>query len=97
MALLALAVAALPASAKTDKEKLDQQAASAALARGEILPIVRILGFATAKVPGDVLKVKLERKPTGFRYEVKILAQNGHVREVKLDARNGHILSIEDD
>jgi uncharacterized membrane protein YkoI len=102
MALMAIAIVALPATAKDDpakinREKLDQQAASAALARGEILPIVRLLGFATAKVPGDVLKVKLERKTAGFQYEVKILARNGRVREVKLDARNGHILSIEDD
>jgi uncharacterized membrane protein YkoI len=80
-----------------DHDREDQLAASAALARGEILPIARILEIATASVPGDVLKVKLEREKWGFKYEVKILAHNGRVREVELDARNGRILSIEDD
>lgn len=85
------------ASALDEKDRTDQIAASQALARGEILPIVKILEIASAKVPGDILKVKLERKPAGFQYEVKILARNGRVREIELDARNGRILSIEDD
>ncbi len=92
--LLASPVSAL---AVDEKDRADQIAASQALARGEILPIVKILDIATAKVPGDVLKVKLERKPAGFQYKVKILAKNGRVREIELDARNGRILSIEDD
>ena len=75
----------------------DQKAASAALARGEILPIVKVLEIATGIVPGDVLKVKLEREPFGFKYEVKILAKNGRVREVEVDARSGKLLKIEDD
>lgn len=99
--IIMLALAALPLSAAVasdkDKDRADQIAASQALARGEILPIVRILGIANAKVPGDVLKVKLERKTVGFQYEVKILAQNGRVREIELDAKTGRILSIEDD
>jgi uncharacterized membrane protein YkoI len=99
--LLALcALAALPASAQDSKharEAADQRAASAALARGEILPIVKVLEIATARVPGDVLKVKLERESFGFKYEVKILAKNGRVREVEVDARTGRILKIEDD
>lgn len=97
--MFALATLPLSAAAATDKEKdrADQVAASQALARGEILPIVRILSIASAKVPGDVLKVKLERKAVGFQYEVKILAKNGRVREIELDAKTGRILSIEDD
>lgn len=80
-----------------DHDREDQLAASAALARGEILPISKILEIATSAVPGDVLKVKLEREKSGFEYEVKILARNGRVREIELDARNGKVLSIEDD
>jgi uncharacterized membrane protein YkoI len=89
---------AVPASAQDKhKDRADQKAASEALARGEILPIVRVLGLATAQVPGDVLKVKLERESFGFKYEVKILAKNGRVREVEIDARSGKLLKIEDD
>lgn len=97
--LLAAAVTAfaiaVPSHAKDDKA--DQRAASAALARGEILPIARVLTIATERVPGDVLKVKLEREAFGFKYEVKILTGGGRVREVEVDARTGRILKIEDD
>ena len=97
LGLLSLALAG-PATAKPDaRERADQEAASAALARGEILPIPRVLAIATGAVAGDVVKVKLERKPFGFQYEVKILAKNGRLREIELDARTGRILSVEDD
>lgn len=95
--LAAGALLAAPLAASSKQDKADQQAASAALARGEILPIVRVLGIATARVPGDVLKVKLEREPWGFKYEVKVLAKNGRVREVEIDAKTGKVVKIEDD
>jgi uncharacterized membrane protein YkoI len=89
---------ASPVAAKDDaKDRADQKAASEALARGEILPIVRVLDIATKLVPGDVLKVKLEREPFGFKYEVKILAKNGRVREVEINAATGKLIKIEDD
>lgn len=102
MLLLVAAMAALAAPAltlaKDDKDdKADQRAASAALARGEILPIARVLAIATERVPGDVLKVKLERESFGFKYEVKILTGGGRVREVEIDAKSGRIIKIEDD
>jgi len=99
--ILLAAAAALAAPvltlAKSDDDKADQRAASAALARGEILPIVRVLAIATERVPGDVLKVKLERESFGFKYEVKILTAGGRVREVEIDAKTGRVLKIEDD
>jgi uncharacterized membrane protein YkoI len=95
-AMVALATPALTLASDKDDEA-DQRAASAALARGEILPIVRVLAIATERVPGDVLKVKLERESFGFKYEVKILTRSGRVREVEVDARTGRILKIEDD
>ena len=95
-AMVALATPALTLASDKDDEA-DQRAARAALARGEILPIVRVLAIATERVPGDVLKVKLERESFGFKYEVKILTRSGRVREVEVDARTGRILKIEDD
>ena len=96
-AAAALVAAAPLAASDHDRDRTDQLAARAALARGEIVPIQRILASATAAVPGDVLKVALKRKPTGFRYDVKILAGNGRVREVEIDARTARVLEIEDD
>lgn len=97
--LSAAAVIATPALAQDKKARAlaDQKAASEALARGEILPIARVLEIATGIVPGDVLKVKLERESFGFKYEVKILAKNGRVREVEVNAKSGTLLKIEDD
>lgn len=101
--IAATALIAVSAPAKDSREKeqekiATQQAARAALARGEILPITRILGFAQRAAPGDVLEVELKRsRRVPFKYEVKTLGSSGRVREVELDARNGNILKVEDD
>lgn len=95
--LILAAIFTVPAVASSDHDKADQAAARAALARHEILPIDRILGIARGQVPGDVLSVKLKRKPAGFEYHVKMLASNGRVREVEINARTGAVLEVEDD
>ena len=97
LAAATLLVAAPALAAGSAQDKADQKAASEALARGEILPIVKVLDIALAQVPGDVLKVKLERESFGFKYEVKVLAKSGRVREVEIDARTGRVIGIEDD
>ena len=98
--LLVLAMMISPvarAANKPESERADQRAASLALARHEILPLVRVLEIATARVPGDVIKIKLEKKTFGFQYEVKVLAANGRLREIEIDAKTGKILSVEED
>jgi uncharacterized membrane protein YkoI len=69
----------------------------AALQRGEVLPLAKILAIAQEKVAGDVIEVELESKRGALVYEIKVLAQSGRVREIKIDARNGTVLKIEDD
>jgi uncharacterized membrane protein YkoI len=69
----------------------------AALQRGEVLPLARILAIAQEKVPGDVIEVELENKRGALVYEIKVLTESGRVREIKIDARQGTILKIEDD
>ena len=80
-----------------DQKKSDHEAARAALARGEILPLPRILTIATGRVPGDVLEVELEDEHGKLIYDLKILARNGRVREVEIDAKTGAVLKVEDD
>lgn len=80
-----------------DRKQMEQQAIRDAVRRGQLVPLPRILATAQAKVPGDVLKVELEQKSWGLKYEVKILTPSGRVREIDLDARTGAILKIEDD
>jgi uncharacterized membrane protein YkoI len=69
----------------------------AALQRGEVLPLPKILAIAQEQVPGDVIEVELESKRGALVYEIKVLTQSGRVREIKIDARNGKVLKIEDD
>lgn len=75
----------------------EHDAIRAALQRGEVLPLARILAIAQQKVPGDVIEVELESKRAALVYEIKVLTQSGRVREVKIDARSGTVLSVEDD
>jgi len=94
-AVLGLGAIASPAVA--GDKKPDHEAARAALARGEILPLPRILTIATGRVPGDVLEVELEDEHGRLIYDLKILAKNGRVREVEIDAKTGAVLKVEDD
>jgi uncharacterized membrane protein YkoI len=97
-AALALGVAA---SFADDDERgrhaREHEEMRAALQRGEVLPLAKILAIAQEQVPGDVIEVELESKRGALVYEIKVLAQSGRVREIKIDARNGTVLKIEDD
>jgi len=96
-AAIALAFLATAPAHAEDHKKSDHEAARAALARHEVLPLPRILALASQKVPGDVLKVELEDEKGRLIYEVKILGQDGRVREIELDAKTGGVVKIEDD
>lgn len=99
--LVASLVLGVAASVADDDERgkhaREHEEIRAALQRGEVLPLARILAIAQEKVPGDVLEVELESKRGALVYEIKVLAQSGRVREIKIDARNGTVLKIEDD
>jgi len=69
----------------------------AAASHGEVLPLAKILAIAAQRVPGEVLKIELEREHGVLSYELKILARDGRVRELRLDARSGAVLALEDD
>ena len=91
--------AAVPSFAgDADKNHVSEhEIARAALRRGEILPLTRILPIVQRRVPGDVIKIKLDDDDKRIEYEVKVLTSNGRVIEVELDARTGRILKIEED
>lgn len=96
----ALASMGLTTTAHADdhQEKARELAAiRAAVQRGELLPLPRIMGLAQARVPGDVVKTELEAKRGQLIYEVKVLTRNGSVQEVKLDGRTGTVLRVEED
>jgi uncharacterized membrane protein YkoI len=92
-----LVVASVLAGDDDSKHQREHDAIRAALQRGEVLPLARILAIAQQKVPGDVIEVELESEHSALVYEIKVLTGNGRVREVKIDARSGTVLSVEDD
>lgn len=94
-AVLGLGVAAHAGDGKEGPS--EQEEARAALLRHEILPLSAILKITAQRVPGDVLKVEIERSKGVLIYELKVLAKTGRIREIKLDARTGAVLKIEDD
>jgi uncharacterized membrane protein YkoI len=98
VAILTLGVAASFAD-DDDRERhaREHEEMRAALQRGEVLPLAKILAIAQEKVPGDVIEVELESKRGALVYEIKVLAETGRVREIKIDARKGTVLKIEDD
>lgn len=82
---------------KAARKAQEHEEMRAALQRGEVLPLGKILAIAQEKVPGDVIEVELENKHGALVYEIKVLTQSGRVREVKIDARQGNVIKIEDD
>ncbi|MBS0583056.1 MAG: PepSY domain-containing protein [Proteobacteria bacterium] len=80
--------------AEKARRKQAQQEAFAAMQRGEILPLTKILAIALASVPGDAVEVEFRGGPI---YEVKVLTATGRLREVVLDARSGTVIRIEDE
>lgn len=101
VACVALLTQAFLPSYAGDKDKSwpkpEHEQIRAALQRGEVLPLERILAIAKEKVPGDVLETELETKHGALVYEIKVLTDTGRVREIKIDAREGTVIKIEDD
>ena len=92
-----LSVASVVADDDDREHQREHDEIRAALQRGEVLPLTRILAIAQQQVPGDVIEVELESKRGALIYEIKVLAESGRVREIKIDARNGKVIKIEDD
>lgn len=78
-------------------DDIDHDAARRLTRQGVILPLAEIVARVGRRVPGEVLKVELEREHGAYVYELKILKPNGKVKEVEANAATGKILSIEDD
>lgn len=84
-------------AAQASQKKHDHEVARAALARGEVLPLTRILAIAAQRAPGEVIEVELEEDGGRLKYDLKILTKSGRVLELELDARTGATLKLEED
>jgi len=91
--LIALLSVSLPALA----DDVDHERAREAVKAGKIEPLSKALGVIEKRFPGNVLEVELEEKRAGFKYEIKILSNEGRVVKVDLDAKTLEILDVEGD
>ena len=75
-------------------DKVSQDEIRAAVQRGEMRPLAEIEEAVRGKLPGDVLKVELERDDGAWVYEFKTIDARGRRSDVYVDARTGKILEI---
>jgi len=93
--LLGTAVAMGAGDAFAVEERLrreDHDVARAALERGEILPLEKILARVRESVRGDVVGVELERERGAWIYEIKIIGPGSAMIEARVDAQTGKIV-----
>jgi uncharacterized membrane protein YkoI len=94
--LCALIAGAPSVQAWADDE--DEEAAEAALARGDARPVHELLQRVRSKFAGSVLKVELEHEGEGdalWVYEVKLLTLEGDVLELAYDAATLELIALE--
>ncbi len=75
----------------------DHNQARAALESGQVLPLKTVLERLEREHPGNVLEVELERKSSGWVYEIKLLEPGGQLTRIKLDAQTAQILGMKND
>lgn len=88
---IALTVAALVGSGVAPVLARDHDEARHAVEAGEIRPLAEILNVVRGKLPGEVVRVKLERKTGHWVYEFRVVNGEGRVFEVYVNARSGDI------
>jgi hypothetical protein len=73
----------------------DQELARAAMARGIVVPLDSVLKKAADFVPGDVLDVRLKKRPDNpWIYEIRVLSCDGRIRLVVVDATRNAVLEV---
>ena len=95
VALSILLAAASPA--RGDESRPDQDDAREAVEHGDIRPLDEILARLRERLPGEVVKVKLEREHGRWIYEFRVIDPQGRLREISVDAASGAIKNAGDD
>jgi len=73
----------------------DQDRAREAMRAGQIVPLANVLKTVQTTVPGDVLKVSLDRTVVGtWNYQITVLTPQGYYRDVDVDAGDNRITEI---
>jgi uncharacterized membrane protein YkoI len=83
-----------PAQAATSAGD-DAARVRAAVARGEALPLPRILDLVRRRITGEIIGVELQEIAARLCYAIMVLAPDGQLRAIRLDARTGATLAID--
>ncbi|WP_233022275.1 PepSY domain-containing protein [Rhodopseudomonas boonkerdii] len=96
-ALIAGSVTMPSAIAKDDKSdcKRAQDCALQALRSGEIRPLNDVLAIARDKLPGEIIKIELDRDDGIWVYEIKVLTESGKRREIEINAQTLAVIKID--
>ncbi len=73
-------------------ERLDHDAISQGRTSGAMLSMEQAMNGASAKQPGEIVEIELERDDGAYRYEIKILAADGTIHKLYLDAASGDLI-----
>lgn len=85
-----------PDALASDKRcKRGQDCALGEREKGTIRPLPEVLAAARAAVPGEVVKIELEREDGIWVYEIKILTPSGRRRTVEVNAETLAIIKID--
>jgi uncharacterized membrane protein YkoI len=98
IASLAISVLLAAASAApADESRRDQDDARAAVKSGAIRPLEDIVAGLRDRIPGEIVKIKLEREHGRWVYEFRVLESQGRLREVTVDAATGAVTDAGDE
>jgi uncharacterized membrane protein YkoI len=86
-----LATAGLIASAIALAHARDHDEARRAVEAGEARPLTEILNIVEGKLPGEIVRVNIERQHDLWVYEFRVIDSKGRLFEVYVDARTGEI------
>jgi uncharacterized membrane protein YkoI len=93
-AVAVLAVLLLPAISPAGARDHDE--ARRAVEAGEIRPLTEILNLVRGKLPGEIVRLKIERENGLWVYEFRVVDSKGRLFEVYVDARTGKIKRIKE-
>jgi uncharacterized membrane protein YkoI len=90
--LLGLGLSFCALQGGTADERIGQDEIRTAVRRGEMRSLSEIEDLLRDKLPGEAIKVEIEREHGRWIYEFKVLDRGGQRFDVYVDARTGEIL-----
>jgi uncharacterized membrane protein YkoI len=85
------AAVALIATLGAPAQGRDHDEAHHAIERGEVRPLSEIVAALRGKLPGDIVRVEIERENGHWFYEFRTVDTQGRLFEVHVDARTGEV------